>query len=503
MAKRLIAWLGMTDIRASDPQETRTTSGPIDQVLKAWHDIEAVELLADQKQEKIVQYQKWIAEQFRIKLQIHPVQLPSPTNFSAIYQQASTVLRELEKETSANWYYHLSPGTPAMAAIWIILAKTRFPAQLVQSSPQRGVEVAEFPFDLAADFLPDVLKPADARLISGSMAEPPSAPEFNDIIYRCPAMYKLITRAHKVALFSVPVLIQGESGTGKELLARAIHKVSPRHNKPFIAVNCGAIPVELVNSELFGHKKGAFTSAIADRQGCFETANGGTLFLDEIGELPLDAQVKLLRVIQEKEIIRVGENQAKPVDVRLISATNRILLDEIQQHRFREDLFHRLAVGILKLPPLRNREGDLSLLIDFLLKKINLESKDIPGYYEKSLTAAAKNLLFRYRWPGNIRELHNTLYRAAIWSDETQISEIEIRDALLSDIQSSLSDILERPFNDEFNIEDIRNEVTRYYLRKALDIARGKKSQAAKLLGLKNYQTLNNWIKKINKTRPL
>lgn len=176
-----------------------------------------------------------------------------------------------------------------MAAVWLLLAKTRFPAELIQSSAAHGVEVATAPFDIAAEFLPDVLQQADRRLSALSAGEPPTRAEFSATIYRSAVMDRLVARAQKVALRSVPVLIEGESGTGKELLARAIHAASPRRDRPFIAVNCGAIPAELVESELFGHEKGAFTGAMRERKGVFEAVDGGTLFLEEVGELPLAA----------------------------------------------------------------------------------------------------------------------------------------------------------------------------------------------------------------------
>jgi DNA-binding NtrC family response regulator len=188
---------------------------------------------------------------------VRPVQLSSPMHFGEIYQAARQALNELTAPTPAPAVtIHLSPGTPAMAAVWIILAKTRFPAELIQSSAAHGVQVATVPFDLAAEFLPDVLHQADRRLGELSAGKPPARAEFGEIIHRSAVMHRLLQRAHQVALRSVPVLIEGESGTGKELLARAIHAASPRRDRPFVAVNCGAIPAELVESELFGHVMG-------------------------------------------------------------------------------------------------------------------------------------------------------------------------------------------------------------------------------------------------------
>ena len=196
---------------------------------------------------------------------------------------------------------------------------------------------------------------------------PDEAPEFNDIIHRSEVMQRVILKARRIAPRSIPVLIEGESGTGKELFARAIHDASPRKEKPFVAINCGAIPAELVESELFGHEKGAFTGANTARAGHFEAAHQGTIFLDEIGELPKGMQVKLLRTVQEGEVKRIGATQARKVDIRIIAATNRNLIDEVAAGNFREDLFYRLAVAVIKLPPLRERAGDVSLLIDHFL----------------------------------------------------------------------------------------------------------------------------------------
>ena len=214
--------------------------------------------------------------------------LSGPTQFGEIYEAAIRGVQRAigDSRRDVALTFHLSPGTPAMAAVWILLGKTRFPAELIESSKEHGVRTASVPFDISADFIPDLLREQDERLRLGSAGEPPEAPEFADIIHRSRVMERLIQRARRVAVRNVPVLIEGESGTGKEMLARAIHRASPRRDRPFVTVNCGAIPAELVESELFGHERGAFTGAKEPRKGYFEAANGGTLFLDEIGELP-------------------------------------------------------------------------------------------------------------------------------------------------------------------------------------------------------------------------
>jgi transcriptional regulator with PAS, ATPase and Fis domain len=385
-----------------------------------------------------------------------------------------------------------------MAAVWILLAKTRFPAELIESSPEEGVRTISLPFEIAADYLPARSIESDDQVMRLTQGLPPEVPEFGAIIHRCQQMKTLIAQARRIAVEDVPVLVQGESGTGKELLARAIHASSRRAEGPFVEVNCGAIPSELVEAALFGHTKGAFTGASDATIGYLEAADGGTLFLDEIGELPLPAQVKLLRALQEKKIRRVGSTRTQDVDFRVIAATNRILLDEVAADRFREDLFHRLAVGVLNLPPLRARPGDVNLLIDHFLGQINADREQAPGWTHKKLSAGARNLLIQHPWPGNVRELSNTLCRAAIWSPNATIESAQIQHALFPikrDIPG-YDTILNRSLGNDLDLPALLGEVARHYLSRAYKEAEGNKSVACKLVGLPNYQTFTNWMKK-------
>jgi two-component system response regulator AtoC len=230
------------------------------------------------------------------------------------------------------------------------------------------------------------------------------------LVAASPAMKTVLETARKVAAFRSSVLVTGESGTGKEVLARAIHHLSPWREGPFVAVNCGAIPPALLESELFGHARGAFTDAVADKKGLFEEAAGGTLFLDEIGELPLELQVKLLRVLQEGELRRVGENRSIRVDLRLIAATARDLPAAVRAGAFREDLYYRLHVVPIHIPPLRKRKEDVGPLSETLLTRISLRL----GGGRRTISREALRLLLRYPWPGNVREMENLLERAAI-----------------------------------------------------------------------------------------
>ena len=491
----LVAWLGNSDLTASSSDDTESP-GPLLSAVRAYR-FDSVHLLSDHKQSVSTSFTTWLTKHSDVLVDVHSVKLSSPTDYTEIYLQASKLLDKIRRERlGAAITLHLSPGTPAMAAVWLLLAKTRFSARLIESSREAGVREVDVPFDLAVEFNPGLGKGADDELTRLMQGLPPESPAFNAIIHRCAAMKRTIAMAHRLALREVPVLLQGESGTGKELFARAIHPASSRSTKPFIAVNCGAIPQELVDAELFGHEKGAFTGASAARAGHFEAANGGTLFLDEIGELPLASQVRLLRVLQEREVTRVGASAAKSINVRVIAATNRVLPEEIRGGRFREDLFHRLAVGVLQLPPLRHREGDLTLLIDSLLANINAEASGQPGYKSKKLDVAARNLLLKHSWPGNVRELHNALLRSSIWASGEKITSNDIAESLAVTLPAASETVLGRPLDPPISLPDLIGTVSRHYLERAMVQAHGNKTEAARLLGLGSYQTLTNWLQK-------
>ncbi|MEQ8820128.1 MAG: sigma-54 dependent transcriptional regulator [Sumerlaeia bacterium] len=492
----LFAWIGKTDLNAAAADDGQNL-GPIAQAVR-WRSFGSVHLLSNYPEPDNARYLEWLKPRSKAELVLHPRTLSSPTAHREIFAAVEDTLRSVlsDQKMRPNLFFHLSPGTPAMASIWLLVGKTAYPATLIESSATHGVREVDFPFELSAEFTATRLQQADIDLITLNLGLAPKAPEFDAILHNSEAMKKVVLKARRVASRTLPVLLLGESGTGKELFARAIHQSSARKNGKFIAVNCGAIPEELVDSELFGHEKGAFTGATQPRTGHVEEAHGGTLFLDEIGELPLHAQVRLLRVLQEHEVTKVGSSRPKKVDFRLIAATHRDLSQDVLAGRFREDLFHRVAVAVLKIPALRERGRDLSLLVDHYLQQINRESKGQPGHVDKKLSAGARNLLLQHSYPGNVRELINILQRAIVWSLGATITVDDIREAILSGPVKASGDVLGRPLGEGLNLNDLIDQVARHYLERAMDETHGNKSQAAKLVGLPSYQTLTNWLKR-------
>jgi two-component system response regulator PilR (NtrC family) len=314
---------------------------------------------------------------------------------------------------------------------------------------------------------------------------------FNNIIGQSPKMLALYDLLEKVGPTKTNILIAGESGTGKELVAKAIHYNSPRKDKPFVTLNCGAIPEPLIESELFGHMKGAFTDAIATKKGLFEMADEGTIFLDEISELPLLMQVKLLRVLQDKEFKRVGGTEDIRVDVRIMSATNKDLEEAVKEKRFREDLFYRLNVIQIKLPPLRDRREDISLLAMHFLKRYSEElNKNISGVSPETL-----RILLNYDFPGNVRELQNIIERAVALESTPELTPQNLSSYLDQQPSSKKRLIdLEIP-NEGIDLEKVVEELERSLLLKALDKTKGIKKKAAELLHI-NFRSMRYRLEK-------
>jgi transcriptional regulator with PAS, ATPase and Fis domain len=295
-----------------------------------------------------------------------------------------------------------------------------------------------------------------------------------------PLIQKITLLVRKVAATEATILIMGESGTGKELVARAVHGQSPRADRPFIPVNCGAIPAELLESEMFGHERGAFTGAIGQRAGMFQLANGGTIFLDEVGEMSPTLQVKLLRVLQDREVRPVGADRVMRVDVRVIAASNKDLASEVEAGNFREDLFYRLQVIPIVMPPLRERRSDIPLLIRHFLDKHNRKRSGRPAH----ISEEAMVHLWEYDWPGNVRELENLLERLVILSEDGQITVEHLPPALRSFISEKK---IPRPaLGDEgLDLNTAVEEFENRLIEEALRRTKGNKQAAARLLGLK------------------
>ena len=314
---------------------------------------------------------------------------------------------------------------------------------------------------------------------------------FDNIIGQSPKMLALYDLLEKVAPTKTNVLITGESGTGKELVAKAIHFNSPRKEKPFVTLNCGAIPEALIESELFGHMKGAFTDAIATKKGLFEMADEGTIFLDEISELPLMMQVKLLRVLQNREFKRVGGTEDIHVDVRIIAATNKDLEKAVKEKRFREDLYYRLNVIQIKLPSLRERREDIPVLAAHFLKRYSEElNKNI-----SSISPEALHLFLNYEYPGNVRELQNIIERAVALGTDQELTAHNLRTYLDEQIHTKKGMIdLDIP-NEGIDLEKVVEDLERTLLLKALDKTRGIKKKAAELLHI-NFRSMRYRLEK-------
>ncbi|MFP4180823.1 MAG: sigma-54 interaction domain-containing protein [Spirochaetaceae bacterium] len=546
----LCAWLGKTDISASEGNP-KAAKGPIFEALEVGG-YSALVLLSNYSKEESIGYKRWIEARLpELSVELYMVELSSPTEFAEIYESAVQVLEELASaHAEYGLTFHLSPGTPAMSATWILIASGKYRADLVETSREMGLRKVRLPFDILAEYHPRYGRRIDTQVLGMSDELLPATPAFDEIIHSSEIMKRTVNLARRVSFFDVPVLLLGESGTGKELFARAIHASSSRGGGPFISVNCGALPEGLVESELFGYVKGAFTGAGGDKKGYIESADGGTLFLDEIGELPLHVQVLLLRVLQDGTFRRIGSTRDISSDFRLISATNRPLAGDSSatgsvtgspstegsqplsegfgtiptahnppgRAHFRDDLFHRIAVGVIKIPPLRERGKDIQELTDFFLESINREFSRVDGYNPKRIGVDARKIISKHFWPGNVRELINTITRACLWSPEETIDaellELSLirREKERPEAHSNANKpeesagtpgpkdaeraILNRPLDKELNIEELIDEVKRHYLRRAMEAADGSKVKAARLLGLSNYQTLSNWLEK-------
>lgn len=519
--KVLLQWVGHSDLRAlaTSSSEARrkailaviggaaATKGDLGptKTLVETRKFDEIRLLSNYPKD----INKWFAEWIGETAIVSQVVLDTPTDYGAIFEIASQELDKLR--TSKPWLntdlsLHLSPGTPAMAAVWLLLGKTRYPATFYQTYNGESW-ITDIPFDLI-DVIPEVLRDPDTHLNYLAAQSPAEVEGFEAIAGESRAIRDAVGRAKRAAMRSVSVILLGESGTGKEMFAQAIHKSSPRRERPFKAINCAALSQTLLESELFGHCKGAFTGAERERKGAFEVADSGTLFLDEIGECDLETQAKLLRVLQPvagegpavRRICRLGEEKDRTVDVRIVAATNRDLHEAIRTGKFREDLYYRLAMITIHLPPLRSRKSDLPKIAEHLLAILNQQfAAEELGYQYKRLSPSATAFVKTHTWPGNVRQLYNALMQAAVLSDGDTIGRNELSAVIGAESEKISTDdaMNHHSLGDGFSLEELLNSVHRKYLRRAMEESRGVKAKAARLLGIKNYQTLDAQLKRL------
>ena len=476
------------DFSVSSPVKVTVSQEKFDKIILLWS-YDAPQIMAA--------YQQYCGEQTAVI----PAPIGNPTDYRAVYCAARDITAD-HCTVDDELYFLLSPGTPAMAAVWVLLGKTKFPGTFLQTYQNKSFRT-EIPFDLTADLLPELLNKTD-RLLE-NLPDISRMAGFEDIIGNSPAIRQAVLRASKAAVHSVSVLITGESGSGKEMFARAIWKASARKDKPFEAINCAALPANLLEAELFGYKKGAFTGAVKDHDGAFKRLNGGTLFLDEIGECSLELQAKLLRVLQPppgkalsyREFQPIGADRSECSDVRIIAATNRNLPEMIAKQQFRDDLFYRLSAITLPLPPLRERREDILLIAEKLLRKINDDFKrENPAFEDKYFCEDTKRFIQKHPWYGNVRELFNAVLQGVVMAGNKNIQIFDMGFSAGTDPIQNTADEVEIPAG--FNLDNTLEIIEKQYISSAMKQSCGNKTRAAKLLGFSNYQRLDARIKKLN-----
>ncbi|MGI2096976.1 sigma-54 interaction domain-containing protein [Shewanella glacialipiscicola] len=467
--------------------------------LKSTIPFDKIVILSNKDEGKWNQFERFLQKRMAIAnrpnqdIQVYKAHIDSPIDYQSISKVTDQWISKLSDEADT-LSINLTSGTPTMTTLSVLIGKGKSNTRFLQSNPSNDVIEVEIPLDFANAYIQSASKGIAAKATS----QPNLYRAFDQLTSHSDAMKTAIKKAQKIATSEVPALILGETGTGKELMANAIHQGSLRVQKPLRIVNCGALAENIVDSTLFGHKKGAFTGADKDHPGLFEQADGGTLFLDEVGELPLNVQVKLLRVLQQGEITRLGDTKSINVDVRIIAATHQDLPLLVSQGQFREDLFYRLAVGIIEMPALRNRIEDIPLIVDQLVDQINQAGIKHPSYTSKKVSDKGINFICSQPWQGNIRELWSTLNRAFLWSESTEIDTDDIANSLLKRQKNHLKHKMTMSMNDKVDIVQITDEIQKNYVLAALKASGNVKKKATEMLSLKDHQTLTNWMKRLN-----
>jgi transcriptional regulator with GAF, ATPase, and Fis domain len=448
-------------------------------------------------------YRAWLEITTSMAVAIHGFPIEDPTHTPSIHAATQQVVEHAKSAhgIDAERSFHLNSGTSEMMIVWTILGHTQYRARLLMTHRETGLTELRLPFHLSAEFLPTESLDDHDRILEQRFPRV-RAFEAPAIVHACEAMRGVVKLAHRFAVSDKPVLLEGETGTGKELFARAIHQQhesarssQPKRGRspkepPFVARNCGGFAEELITSELFGHVRGAFTGAERDRRGAFELASGGTLFLDEIAELPLHCQATLLRVLEDGEIVRVGDETARKVEVRVIAASNRDLDAEVTAGRFRADLLQRIGVLRIRIPPLRERgPADIDLLAAHFVAKANEELRAM-GLPTSVLDDGARERLRSHSWPQNVRQLANVLTRAVLCAHSGTIDAATI-DAAVS--PSPRDDLLHRPL--PVDLEELHVDLDRHYLSRAL-LESGNSNRAFRRVGFGNLPTFRNRCRK-------
>lgn len=502
--KVLYSCVGGRDLKAANTQDDHRKGPVADAILGLDKEITDVVLWLDRNREddEADRYLKWLRKQVRSSLQIHTCWMgkADPTDFGWVFSQILKTF-EGEKQTISERLYLVGPGTPTMTTCTLLLSHLeKYQGKLIQTDEKapEGYRRLQLPMQVEIKYAasPEAMK-----------GKPPNDPESKgDRVTKCSASTKQAWEdAERIAKSDWPVLILGASGTGKEEVARHLHECRKRGE--FVPVNCGAIPENLIESELFGYEKGAFTGAKEKKIGIFEAAGDGTVFLDEIGELPLVAQVRLLRVLQEGKVRPVGSNKEVKLSCRVVAATHRDLWQRMQDGSFREDLYYRLAVLIIQLEPLARRPEDLQKMIDVFWEEIIQKNQGFPG---KELSGEAKEHLLAYDWPGNVRELHTVLVRASFIAKSSKVGKEDIERAIgrhktsPTQVDSGLSDEvvavpnLTHLGNSTQNV-DFRSETKAFQRRlieKVLEQHDKNKTKAAHALGI-SPQHLSRILKEL------
>jgi len=421
------------------------------------------------------------------------INLDDPTDYSAILKELRHEWEQIREEnTDASFFISVASGTPQMHACWVLLvASGEIPARILHVRPPRFV-TTERPviseIDLTSQAFP-VVRPNICSLdIPDKPLDVDTALRQLSIVGDHPAFRTALEMSAMLAPSNVPVLITGETGTGKEVIAKFTHYLSGRAKESFVPINCAAIPENLVESLLFGHKKGSFTGAVSDQKGKFDEANGGTLFLDELAELPLAIQAKLLRVLQDGLIEPLGDKKPHKVDVRIIAATNKDVHKAIKKGQFREDLYYRLNVGEIHLPSLRERRGDIPKIALSVLDRINSTIKKPKRFAPEALTRLQKQA-----WPGNIRDLQNVIERSIRLAKKDLLDADDLLISERSKGGDPLSTLPEPAIG--FSLEEFIASVRKQMVTKALEAAEGNQSEAARLLGV-SPQAVHKFVKK-------